>query len=243
MLLFPAIDLKDGRVVRLHKGDFATVHQVADDPLAVARDFYAAGARHLHMVDLDGAKDGQRKNSAVVQSLAGSGLKIELGGGIRTMADVEAVFALGVWRVVIGSAAVSDPDFVRAAVERYGGDRVAVGIDTQNGRVKTAGWVDDSGLDYLDFARSMEKLGVTNLIFTDIDTDGMLSGPSYDRLAQLQSAVNCRITASGGVAVNEDICRLAQMGLYGAIIGKAYYAGTLDLAQAVKDAGAQEAKL
>lgn len=243
MLLFPAIDLKDGRVVRLHKGDFATVHQVADDPLAVARDFYAAGARHLHMVDLDGAKDGQRKNSAVVQSLAGSGLKIELGGGIRTMADVEAVFALGVWRVVIGSAAVSDPDFVRAAVERYGGDRVAVGIDTQNGRVKTAGWVDDSGLDYLDFARSMENLGVTNLIFTDIDTDGMLSGPSYDRLAQLQNAVGCHITASGGVAVNGDICRLAQMGLYGAIIGKAYYAGTLDLAQAVEDAGAQEAKL
>ncbi len=243
MLLFPAIDLKDGRVVRLHKGDFATVHQVADDPLAVARDFYAAGARHLHMVDLDGAKDGRRKNSAVVQSLAGSGLKIELGGGIRTMADVEAVFALGVWRVVIGSAAVSDPGFVRAAVERYGGDRVVVGIDTQSGRVKTAGWVDDSGLDYLEFACSMEQLGVTNLIFTDIDTDGMLSGPSYSRLAQLQNAVGCHITASGGVAVNEDICRLAQMGLYGAIIGKAYYAGTLDLAQAVTDAGAQEAKL
>lgn len=243
MLLFPAIDLKDGRVVRLHKGDFATVHQVADDPLAVARDFYAAGARHLHMVDLDGAKDGQRKNSAVVQTLAGSGLKIELGGGIRTMADVEAVFGLGIWRVVIGSAAVSDPDFVRAAVERFGGDRVAVGVDTQNGRVKTAGWVDDSGLDYLEFARAMEKLGVTNLIFTDIDTDGTLAGPSYSRLARLQSAVNCRITASGGVAVNEDIRRLAEMGLYGAIVGKAYYAGTVDLAQAVKDAGGQEVLL
>ena len=243
MLIFPAIDLKDGKVVRLHKGDFATVHSVAEDPLVVAQDFYNAGCRYLHMVDLDGAKDGQRKNSHIVSQLTDMGLKVELGGGIRTMADIEAVFALGVWRVVIGSAAVSNPELVREAVARYGGDRVAVGVDTQNGRVKTAGWVEDSGLDYLDFARSMEALGVTNLIFTDIDTDGTLSGPAYGRLEQLQKSVNCRITASGGVAVNEDICRLAEMGLYGAIIGKAYYAGTLELPQAVQDAGEQEVRV
>ena len=240
MLLFPAIDLKDGQVVRLHQGDFSTVHQVASDPLAVAQDFYAAGARHLHVVDLDGAKDGQRKNGAVVQALARSGLKLELGGGIRSMEDVEAVFDLGVWRVVIGSAAVSDPHFVQAAVARFGGDRVAVGVDTRDGRVRTAGWVADSGLDYLQFAQSMEALGVTTLIFTDIETDGTLSGPPYHKLARLQQAVHCRITASGGVASNEDIRRLESMGLYGAIIGKAYYAGTLDLSQAVGDAGAQE---
>lgn len=239
MLIFPAIDLKDGNVVRLHKGDFATVHSVAEDPVAVARDFYEAGCRYLHVVDLDGAKDGTRKNSHIVRQLTQSGLKVELGGGIRSMSDIETVFDLGVWRVVIGSAAVSDPELVKSAVKRFGGDRVAVGVDTKQGRVKTAGWVEDSGLDYLEFSTSMESLGVTNLIFTDIDTDGMLSGPSYERLAQLQKTVRCRITASGGVAVNEDIRRLANMELYGAIIGKAYYAGTLNLAQAVRDAGVQ----
>ena len=239
MLLFPAIDLKDGKVVRLCRGDFATVHQVAEDPVAVARAFYAAGARHLHMVDLDGAREGQRKNSSVVQAVAGVGLAVELGGGIRSMADIEAVFALGVWRVIIGSAAVSDPDFVRAAVARWGGDRVAVGIDARNGRVRTAGWEQDSGLAYLDFARSMEALGVTHIIFTDIGTDGMLSGPSYDCLAALQHSVSCRITASGGVSSHQDLRRLKGMGLYGAIIGKAWYAGRIDLKQAVEEAGPQ----
>ena len=132
MLIFPAIDLKDGKVVRLHKGSFDTVHQVADDPVATARTFYEAGARHLHMVDLDGAKDGVRKNSGIVRAVADVGLNIELGGGIRSMEDIRAVFDLGVWRVVIGSAAVTDPDFVRAAITAYGPERVAVGIDAKN---------------------------------------------------------------------------------------------------------------
>lgn len=239
MILLPAIDLKDQKVVRLYKGDFATVHQVAKDPMATALAFYAAGARYIHMVDLDGAKSGTRVNSQIVAQVAQeSGLKVELGGGIRTMADLEAVDRLGVTRMVIGSAAVSHPELVRAAVERYG-DRIAVGIDTQNGRVKTAGWVEDSGLDYLSFARSMEDLGVETVIFTDIDTDGALTGPSYGRLEALQKAVSCQIIASGGVSRNEDICRLKRMGLYGAIIGKAYYAGTIDLAQAVEEGGPQ----
>lgn len=239
MIILPAIDLKDGKVVRLYKGDFDTVHQVADDPVATARAFYEAGARYIHMVDLDGAKDGTRQNSAIVQAVADVGLRIELGGGIRTMADVEAVFSMGVYRAVIGSAAVTNPQLVADAVARWGGGRIAVGIDTQNGRVKTAGWVENSGLDYLDFAREMEQIGVKTIIFTDIETDGTLSGPAFEKLARLQSAVGCRIVASGGVSGNEDIRRLAGMGLYGAIIGKAYYAGTIDLAQAVKDGGDQ----
>ena len=141
MIILPAIDMKDGKVVRLYKGDFATVHQVSEDPMATAGAFYQAGARWIHMVDLDGAKDGRRKNGAIVRSVAeNSGLRVELGGGIRSMADLEEVFALGVTRAVIGSAAVSDPAFLRAAVERYG-ERIAVGIDTKDGRVKTAGWV------------------------------------------------------------------------------------------------------
>ncbi len=239
MLLFPAIDLKDGKVVRLYKGDFATVHQVADDPVTIAKAFYDAGARYIHMVDLDGAKDGKRQNSEIVRAVADAGLKIELGGGIRTMADIEAVFAMGVWRAVIGSAAVSHPELVEEAVKRWGGERIAVGIDTKDGKVKTAGWIDDSGLDYIAFAKKMEAIGVTQIIFTDIDTDGTLSGPAYARLGELQKAVSCNITASGGVSCNEDIVRLKEMDLYAAIIGKAYYAGTIDLAQAVKDGGEQ----
>ena len=238
MIILPAIDLKDGKVVRLYKGDFHTVHQVADDPVAVARDFSRSGARWVHMVDLDGAKDGQRKNGDVVRAVTQVGLSIELGGGIRTMEDLEAVFALGVRRAVIGSAAVSNPELVRQAVARYG-DRIAVGIDTQNGRVKTSGWVEDSGLEYLSFAKSIDAMGVKTIIFTDIDTDGTLSGPSMERLAALSRAVSCRIVASGGVSSNGDIRALASMGLYGAIIGKAYYAGTLDLARAVEDGGDQ----
>lgn len=239
MILLPAIDLKDGKVVRLFKGDFDTVHQVADDPVATAQAFYQAGARWIHMVDLDGAKDGTRKNSAIVQAVSQVGLKIELGGGIRSMADLEAVFAMGVTRAVIGSAAVSHPEFVEEAAERYGA-RIAVGIDTKDGRVKTAGWVEDSGLDYLEFAKSMDTMGVKTIIFTDIDTDGTLSGPSFDRLEELQKAVSCQIVASGGVSNNQDIRELNEMGLYGAIIGKAYYAGTVDLARAVADGGPQE---
>lgn len=239
MIIEPAIDLKDGKVVRLLKGDFGTVHQVAQDPVETARAFAAAGAKYIHMVDLDGAKSGERVNSAIVRSVTEqTGMRIELGGGIRSMADLEAVFDMGVWRAVIGSAAVTDPDFVRDAVARYG-DRIAVGVDTQDGKVKTAGWIEDSGLDYIAFSQSMERLGIKTLIFTDIETDGALSGPSYARLEQLQQAVNCQIVASGGVSNNQDIERLAAMGLYGAIIGKAYYAGTIDLAQAVKAGGEQ----
>ncbi|MBD5153812.1 MAG: 1-(5-phosphoribosyl)-5-[(5-phosphoribosylamino)methylideneamino]imidazole-4-carboxamide isomerase [Oscillibacter sp.] len=239
MLIFPAIDLKDGKVVRLYKGDFATVHQVADSPVETAKTFYAAGARYLHMVDLDGAKDGARKNAAIVQAVADVGLKIELGGGIRSMADLEAVFALGVWRAVIGSAAVSDPEFVQEAVQKYGPERIAVGIDTKDGLVRTAGWVENAGLDYLEFAKQMESIGVKYIIFTDIDTDGTLSGPSFDRLETLQKAVSCSITASGGVSSNEDLLKLRDRGLYAAIVGKAWYAGAVDLAQAVQEGGPQ----
>ena len=235
MLIFPAIDLKDGKVVRLHKGSFDTVHQVADDPVATARTFYEAGARYLHMVDLDGAKEGVRKNSVIVRAVADAGLKIELGGGIRSMEDIRAVFDLGVWRVVIGSAAVTDPNFVRAAIEACGTERVAVGIDAKNGSVRTAGWVEDAGLHYLDFARSMEALGVRHLIFTDIDTDGTLAGPACGRLAVLKEALSGQLPAPGGVSSKADQRALRKMELYAAIVGKAWYAGEVDLRQAVEE--------
>lgn len=239
MMILPAIDLKDGKCVRLLQGDFATVHQVADSPLETARVFREAGAKYIHMVDLDGARDGVRKNGDIVRRVCQkSGLKVELGGGIRSMEDLEAVFDLGVYRGVIGSAAVTDPDFVARAAQKYG-DRMAVGIDTLDGKVKTAGWVEDSGLNYLDFAKQMEALGVKHIIFTDIATDGALSGPSLGRLEELRKAVSCRITASGGVSRNKDITDLLAAGMDGAIIGKAFYAGTIDLKRAIEEAGDQ----
>ena len=239
MLIFPAIDLKGGKVVRLHKGRFDTVHQVAEDPVETAKTFRAAGARYLHMVDLDGARDGVRKNSAIVQAVAETGLHIELGGGIRSMVDLEAVFGLGAWRAVIGSAAVSDPDFVQEAVQKYGPERIAVGIDAKDGLVRTSGWEENAGLDYIAFAKQMDSIGVNYIIFTDIETDGMLSGPSFARLEALQEAVSCSITASGGVSSNEDLLELRDRGLYAAIVGKAWYAGAVDLAQAVREGGPQ----
>lgn len=240
MILEPAIDLKNQKVVRLHKGAFDTVHQVAEDPVAVAKDFAAAGAKVIHMVDLDGARSGERVNGEIVRKvIAETGMKVELGGGIRSMADLRAVDALGVWRFVIGSAAVTDPDFVREAVATYG-DRVAVGVDAKDGEVRTSGWEAGSGVHFLEFAKNMEELGVKTLIFTDIDTDGMLSGPNYESLRRLSGAVSCQIVASGGVSCNEDLLKLQEMGLYGAIIGKAYYAGTVDLPRAVAAAGCQD---
>ena len=234
MIILPAIDLKDGQCVRLKKGDYATAHKVAEDAVETAKGFLSAGARLIHMVDLDGAKSGSSVNYDVVRRVIDrTSAAVELGGGIRSMEDLEAVFELGVSRAVIGSAAVSHPELVREAVQRFG-EKIAVGIDTQNGRVKTAGWVEDSGLDYLTFAKQVDAMGVKIIIFTDIDTDGALSGPSYSRLEELQNAVSCQIIASGGVSCSEDLVRLHEMGLYGAIVGKAYYTGQVDLAEAVK---------
>jgi len=235
MYILPAIDLKDGRCVRLYKGDFDTVHQVAEDPLAVAAIFKAAGAEIMHVVDLDGAKSGERKNAPIVRSLCEkSGLKVELGGGLRSMADLEEMDKLGVWRMIIGSAAVSDPDFVAAAVARFGSERIAVGIDALDGRVRTHGWVEDSGVDAFEFARKMAELGAGTIIFTDISRDGTLAGPPIAELKRLCSGVNCGIVASGGVSGIEDIAAIKECGAAGAIIGKAFYAGAIDLAEAVK---------
>ena len=240
MILLPAIDMKDGRCVRLKKGEFSTVSQVADSAVETAKAFAAAGAKWIHMVDLDGARNGARTNFPhISEVIRQSGLSVELGGGIKTCEDVDAVAEAGAARLVIGSAAVTNPGVVDYALERYGG-RVAVGIDCLNGQVRTAGWEQDSGLSGLDLARQMEEKGVKTLIFTDIATDGMLSGPSFDQLAALQKAVSCQIVASGCVTTLDDVKRLRDMGLYGAVIGKAYYAGTLDLAEAVREAGAQE---
>ena len=236
MRVLPAIDLKDGQCVRLKKGDYGTAHKVAEDAVETAKNFIAAGAELIHMVDLDGAKDGTHANYDVVRRvLAETDAAVELGGGIRTMDDVAAVLELGVSRVIIGSAAVKNPEFVREAVAKYG-DKIAVGIDALGGTVRTEGWLKDSGEDYIGFAKLMEAYGVRTIIFTDIDKDGMLEGPNFEQLGRLRKAVSCGIVASGGVSTLEDIRRLRELGIEEAIAGKAVYTGALDLAAAIGEA-------
>lgn len=235
MKILPAIDLKDGRCVRLRKGDYATAHRVAQDAVETAEHFLSAGAEWIHMVDLDGAKDGTHANYSIVEQVINkTGAKVELGGGIRSMEDIQTASALGVRRMIIGSAAVQNPDFVKEAVERYG-DKIAVGIDAQNGSVKTQGWLNDSGEDYIAFAKKMTALGVQTIIFTDIDKDGMLKGPNFSQLSALRQAVNCTIIASGGVSTLQDIRRLKTLQMDAAIAGKAIYTGALDLAAAIRE--------
>ena len=236
MRILPAIDLKDQMCVRLVKGDYATAHKVAEDAVETAKKFLDAGAELIHMVDLDGAKDGTHPNYPVVRRvIEETGASVELGGGIRTMEDIARVLELGVKRVIIGSAAVKNPPLVKEACEKYG-DKIAVGIDALYGTVRTEGWLNDSGMDYIEFAKLMESYGVKTIIFTDIDKDGMLSGPNFEQLQALRDAVSCGIVASGGVSTLEDIARLRDMKIDEAIAGKAVYTGQLDVRAAIETA-------
>lgn len=233
MIILPAIDIQQGACVRLVQGDFSTAEQVADDFLETGRAFRRAGAEWVHMVDLDGAREGRPVNSAMFFTMAGeSGLKVEAGGGIRSMAQVENCLKQGVTRVILGTAALSDPKFVREAVVEFG-KRVVVGIDAANQMAAAEGWISVSQVHYIELAKRMEDIGVTTIVYTDISKDGTLTGPSLDQLEQLSRAVSCRLIASGGIRDLEHIKRLSQMGLYGAICGKSLYRGTLDLAEAI----------
>lgn len=235
MIILPAIDIKDGQCVRLLKGDFSTTERVAEDPIQTALGFRVAGAQFIHMVDLDGAVQKRPVNSAVFESVVkATGLKIEVGGGIRNMESVEGYLSRGVERVILGSVALSNPEFVREAVKKYG-HRIAVGIDARNRMVSADGWLADSDVDFITLAKQMEQIGVKTLIFTDISKDGTLSGPNLEQLREINEAVSCDIVASGGVAVLEDIRALRALGLYGAICGKSIYKGTLDLAAAIAE--------
>ncbi len=236
MKILPAIDLKGGQCVRLQKGDYGTAQKVAEDAVETAKGFLAAGARLIHMVDLDGAKSGSRANYDVVRRVIDcTSAAVELGGGIRSMEDLRHVLSLGISRAVIGSAAVRNPAFVREACAVVG-DKVAVGIDARGGTVRTEGWLHDSGEEYLAFARRMVGYGVQTIIFTDIEKDGMLGGPNFEQLAALRDAVSCTIVASGGVSTLEDVRRLKALGIDEAIAGKAVYTGALDLAAAIREA-------
>jgi len=236
MILLPAIDLFDKKAVRLYKGDYENMTVYSENPIEVARDFEAKGAKYIHMVDLEGAKDGTTPNLSVVEQVAReTSLFVEIGGGIRTMETVERYLNAGVSRVILGTAAITDPAFLRAAVDAYG-EKIAVGADVKDGYIAIKGWLEKSAVTLEAFLRDMEAIGVKNVICTDISRDGAMRGTNLALYQQLQEKFRMDITASGGVSSMEDVKKLREMNLYGAIIGKAYYTGAIDLAQALEAA-------
>lgn len=241
MKLFPAIDLYAGQAVRLYKGDYSQMTVYSKDPLSVARRFQEAGAEYLHMVDLEGAKTGLTPNLELVRTVtAYSGLRVEIGGGVRSEAVVRQYLDAGVLRVILGTAAITQPGFVGEMVSKYG-DRIAVGVDVRDGLVAIRGWTEVSDRRCFDFCRQMENLGVRTIICTDISKDGVLGGANLQLYKELSERLSLDIVASGGVSSLEDIRALRDMGLYGTILGKALYTGDLDLRRAValvKEAGA-----
>ena len=236
MILFPAIDLFDGKAVRLYKGDYAQMTVYSADPPAVARDFVAQGADHIHIVDLEGAKDGTTPNLETVCAIkAASGAFCEIGGGVRTMEVVRRYLDAGLDRVILGTAAVTDRAFLREAVSEFGA-RIAVGVDLKDGFVAVKGWTETTALTAEAFCADMKALGVTTLICTDISRDGAMRGTNLALYRELSAKFDLDLTASGGVSSQEDVRRLREMGLYGAIIGKAYYTGALNLREAIEAA-------
>lgn len=244
MIILPAIDIKDGNCVRLFRGDFSTVEKVAENYLETAKGFEAAGAKWIHMVDLDGAKVGKPVNSRIYKDVAAqTSLKVEVGGGIRNLETVEEYLSMGISRVIIGSAALKDPQLVSDAVRQFGSEKIAVGIDSKDGMVAAEGWLETSDIHYTELALKMIDSGVKYFIVTDIAKDGTLSGVNTEQLGELaeKTGERCNIIASGGVHTIDDIKACRKLGLYGTICGKSIYKGTLHLSEAIEAGGDQNA--
>lgn len=234
MIILPAIDLLGRKAVRLLKGDYNQVTVYSDSPLEVARKFKSLGATHIHMVDLDGAKYGTAPNMDIVAEVAEkTGLFIEIGGGIRSMETVKKYIDAGISRVILGTAAICDEDFLKEAVKAYG-EKIAVGADVKDGKIAVKGWLEQSDVTLDEFFLKMQDLGVKNIICTDISRDGAMRGTNLELYRELSAKYSLDITASGGVSSIEDVKRLREMNLYGAIIGKAYYTGAVDLKEAIE---------
>ena len=234
MLIYPAIDLYGGKAVRLYKGDYAQMTIYNDNPVAVAQDFAAKGAKCIHLVDLEGAKSGTTPNFETVAAIkAETGLLCEIGGGIRSMETIEKYLCAGIDRVILGTAAVTEPGFVEEAVAKFG-DKIAVGIDIKDGYVAIKGWTVKSEENAMEFTEKMEKIGVKTMICTDISKDGAMQGTNHELYRELSGKFSMNIIASGGVSSLADVERLAKLGIHGAIVGKAYYTGAIDLAQAIE---------
>jgi len=236
MYIFPAIDLYEGKAVRLYKGNYNEMTVYSDNLVGLAMDFKAAGAEHVHLVDLEGAKDGTTPNLEYVCRVKQEcGLFCEIGGGIRNMDTVRKYAEAGLDRIILGTAAVNDPEFLKEALAAYG-EKIAVGIDIKDGYVAIKGWLEKSSIDAYDFCAQMQDLGVNTIIVTDISKDGAMQGTNYQLYKDLSEKFRINITASGGVSSMKDVEDLAALGIYGAIIGKAYYTGAIDLKKAVEAA-------
>ncbi len=234
MKIFPAIDLYDGKAVRLYKGDYAKMTVYNDDPVAVAKNFAKEGAAYIHIVDLEGAEKGSPAHSAVIARIAReTGLFVEVGGGIRNMQTVDEYLSAGAGRVILGTAAVTDEEFLRAAVEKHG-EKIAVGADISEGKIAIRGWRERSAYSAEEFFERMQSVGVKTLICTDVSKDGAMKGTNLPLYEALSRRFSVDIVASGGVSSLEDISALKDMGVYGAIIGKAYYIGAISLRQAIE---------
>ena len=236
MKLFPAIDLYDGKAVRLYKGDYDNMTVYSENPIEIALDFEKKGAKYIHIVDLEGAKDGTTPNLNIVKQIANeTSLFSEIGGGIRSIETVKAYLDSGVDRVILGTAAVTDEAFLRKAVALYGA-KIAVGVDIKDGFVAIKGWTEKSQYSGFDFCKKMQDIGVKTLICTDISKDGAMQGTNRELYKELSERFSIDITASGGVSTIDDIKALRKLDLYGAIIGKAYYIGAIDLEEALEAA-------
>lgn len=232
MIIYPAIDIKDGRCVRLLQGRFDD-ETVFGSPVEMAKRWAAMGARWLHTVDLDGARSGTSGNRKIISEIAAvSGILVQMGGGIRTMEDIEEVLGLGIQRVILGTAAVNNPQLVGEALQKFPG-RIAVGIDAKEGRVAVEGWEKVSSHTAIDFAKTMEQLGCRVIIYTDIATDGMLQGPNLGAMEEMIRSVGMEVIASGGVSSIQDLINLKNIGAAGAITGKAIYTGAINLEEAL----------
>ncbi|HFU4448922.1 TPA: 1-(5-phosphoribosyl)-5-[(5-phosphoribosylamino)methylideneamino]imidazole-4-carboxamide isomerase [Streptococcus suis] len=231
MQIYPAIDIRNGKAVRLFKGDFNQETIVNPDVLDQAKTFAAAGIDFIHVVDLDGALEGRATNRDLIASLKSeTGLRIQVGGGVRTLDQIADYLDAGIDRVIIGSMAVKNPDFVKQALERFGSQAIVVGIDAKNGFVATEGWLETSQVDYLSLAKEMEKIGVRLFVYTDVDRDGTLTGPNFDHYRNLKETLTeADVIASGGIHAISDLVELAQIGVSGTIVGKAYYSGKVSL--------------
>ena len=234
MIIFPAMDLRDGKCVRLYQGDFSTTNIVGKEPLVTAQGFKDKGAEFFHMVDLDGALKGNVQNlNTVITIIKETKIPVQLGGGIRTIETIEKLINNGVSRVILGTAALNNPELVKTAIREYG-EKIAVGIDARNGFVAAEGWLTVSKVNYIDFGKQMESIGVKTIIYTDISRDGTLKGPNFEQTFKLNESVSCDIVASGGMKDIEDLRLLRKKNLYGAIVGKSIYSGTIDLEEAIK---------
>ena len=234
MKIFPAIDLYGKRAVRLYKGDYKEMTVYSDNPLEIALDFERCGAKFIHVVDLEGAKDGTTPNIDVIRDIVkNTSLFVEVGGGIRTIETLDRYFEIGVSRAILGTAAVNDEDFLRAAIAKHG-DKIAVGADVKDGYIAIKGWIEKSEYTLDAFFEKMQSLGVKTVICTDISKDGAMRGTNLEMYRELSSKYNVNIVASGGVSTLLDVEELSKMKLYGAIIGKAYYTGAINLTDAIK---------